>query len=120
MITHLQPNEIFVFGSHVTGHHAGGAARQAVERFGAEVGKGEGLQGQSYAIPTMNGQQLFQDAIDRFIGFAIEHPELTFLLTRVGCGIAGYDKQEVIRMFRQATPDGWPVNVIPPEGWTFG
>ncbi len=117
MITHLGPNEVFVFGSHVTGHHGGGAARQAVERFGAVVGQGEGLQGQSYAIPTMNGKQLFQDAIDRFIAFATAHPETTFLLTRVGCGIAGHDEREVIEMFRQATPDGWPANIVPPEGW---
>lgn len=117
MITELQPNEIFVFGSHVTGHHAGGAARQAVERFGAVVGQGEGLQGQSYAIPTMNGRQLFQDAIDRFVGYAADHPDLTFRLTRVGCGIAGYDESEVIAMFREALPDGWPANIVSPDGW---
>ena len=117
MITQLQPNEVFVFGSHITGHHAGGAARQAVERFGAVVGQGEGLQGQSYAIPTMNGDQLFQNAIERFITFATQHPESTFLLTKVGCGIAGYSEPEVIAMFRQATPHGWPANVIPPDGW---
>jgi hypothetical protein len=117
MITRLKPNEVFVFGSHVTGHHAGGAARQAVERFGAVVGQGEGLQGQSYAIPTMNGDQLFRDAIGRFITFAVDHPQSTFLLTKVGCGIAGYAEPEVIAMFRQATPNGWPANLIPPEGW---
>ena len=58
-----------------------------------------------------------RDAIDRFVAFAAEHPETTFLLTRVGCGIAGYDEAEVIAMFRQATPDGWPANITPPNGW---
>jgi hypothetical protein len=117
MITQLQPNEIFVFGSHATGHHGGGAARQAVQQFGAIVGQGEGLQGQSYALPTMNGDDLFQEAIGRFLAFAAEHPEKRFLLTKVGCGIAGYAEPQVITMFRRALPNGWPTNVIPPDGW---
>lgn len=117
MITQLEPGEVFVFGSHITGHHAGGAARQAVERFGAIVGQGEGLQGQSYAIPTMNGQDLFRKAIGRFIWFANAHPETRFLLTKVGCGIAGYPESEVRALFGQATPAGWPSNVVPPDGW---
>lgn len=117
MITRLGPGEVFVFGSHASGHHAGGAARQAVERFGAIVGQGEGLQGQSYAIPTMNGRAVFRAAIERFVGFAGEHPDTRFLLTRVGCGIAGYPESEVRELFRLAAQGGWPSNVLPPEGW---
>jgi hypothetical protein len=117
MITKLAPNQIFVFGSHLTGHHAGGAARQAVDRFGAIVGQGEGLQGQSYAIPTMHGEAVFRTAIQTFVAFAAEHPELEFLLTRVGCGIAGYPENNVIAIFRDALPAGWPENIVPPAGW---
>jgi len=117
MITALGPNEIFVFGSHLSGHHAGGAARQAVEQFGAIVGQGEGLQGQSYAIPTMHSEQLFRDAIGRFVAFAGLHPELTFLLTKVGTGIAGFREQSVREWFAEALPNGWPENIVPPEGW---
>ena len=117
MIATLGPNEIFVFGSHLSGHHAGGAARQAVEQFGAIVGQGEGLQGQSYAIPTMHGEQLFRDAIGRFVAFAGLHPELRFLLTKVGTGIAGFREQSVREWFAEALPNGWPENIVPPEGW---
>src|SRR4051794_36437942 len=114
MISELGPNEIFVFGSHITGHHAGGAARQAVDQFGAIVGQGEGLQGQSYAIPTMNGRELFETAIRPFLGFAAAPPDLTFRLTKVGCGIAGYDERTVIDMFASETSGTWPENIIPP------
>jgi hypothetical protein len=117
VITHLEPGQIFVFGSHATGHHAGGAARQAVERFGAVVGQGEGLQGQSYAIPTMHGEDLFRQAIRTFIDFAAARPELEFLLTKVGCGIAGFLEVDVIAMFQESLSDGWPTNVVPPVGW---
>ncbi len=117
MITKLNDNQVFVFGSALSGHHAGGAARQAVERFGAIVGQGEGLQGRSYAIPTMDGDEVFRQAIGRFLQLAASHPELEFLLTKVGCGIAGYAESEVKAMFRAALPDGWPGNVLPPEEW---
>lgn len=117
MIMHLAPNQVFVFGSNAAGHHAGGAARQAVEQFGAIMGQGEGLQGQSYAIPTMNGRDLFQQAIQRFIDFAASRPDLQFFLTKVGCGIAGYPEDEVRTMFHKALPSGWPKNIVPPAGW---
>lgn len=117
MITHLEPNAVFVFGSNTAGHHAAGAARQAVEQFGAVMGQGEGLQGQSYAIPTMNGRELFQEAIQRFVAFAASRPDLQFMLTKVGCGIAGYSESEVRQMFQRALPAGWPENITPPEGW---
>ena len=101
-ISELQPNEVFVFGSNVRGMHYGGAAAFAVGRFGAIMGQGEGLQGHSYAIPTMEGMENMRAAVDRFIAFAKEHPELTFLVTPIGCGIAGYTPAEVAPQFREA------------------
>ena len=101
-ISVLQPNEVFVFGSNVRGMHYGGAAAFAVGRFGAIMGQGEGLQGQSYAIPTMEGLENMRAAVDRFIAFAQEHTELTFLVTPIGCGIAGYTPAEVAPLFAAA------------------
>ena len=101
-ISTLEDKQIFVFGSNEQGMHCGGAARTAVEKFGAIMGQGEGLQGQSYAIPTMEGIDSMRKAIDRFIEYAKEHPELTFLVTRIGCGIAGYKEEEVAPLFAEA------------------
>lgn len=101
-ISELQPNEVFVFGSNVRGKHYGGAAAFAVKRFGAVMGQGEGLQGQSYAIPTMEGMDNMRAAVERFIAFANEHPELTFLVTPIGCGIAGYTPEDVAPLFAEA------------------
>lgn len=98
-IDSLRPEEIFVFGSNVNGYHAGGAAATAMHRFGAVWGQGEGLQGKSYAIPTMEGMQSMAEAVQRFTEFAAYHPELLFLVTRIGCGIAGYTAQEVAPLF---------------------
>ncbi len=99
-IDHLEGDEIFVFGSNVHGHHGGGAAAFAMDRFGAVWGQGEGLQGQSYAIPTMEGMQSMREAIERFRMFADQHQELRFLVTRIGCGIAGYTVDEVAPLFK--------------------
>lgn len=101
-ISVLQPNEVFVFGSNVRGKHYGGAAAFAVKRFGAIMGQGEGLQGQSYAIPTMEGIDNMRAAVERFIAFAQEHLELTFLVTPIGCGIAGYTPEEIAPLFAEA------------------
>lgn len=101
-IRNLQPNEIFVFGSNAQGLHGGGAARTAVEKFGAIFGQGEGLQGQSYAIPTMEGLENTRAAVQRFIQFADCHREMTFLVTRIGCGIAGYTPRQIAPMFVDA------------------
>ena len=101
-ISILQPGQIFVFGSNKYGHHAGGAARYALDHFGAEWGNGEGLQGQSYAIPTMEGLDSTKQAVERFIAFAKDHQELTFLVTPVGCGIAGYTPREIAPFFADA------------------
>jgi len=111
-IEQLEPGEIFVFGSNGQGAHAGGAARFAHERFGAVWGQAEGLQGQSYAIDTMSGLDVFEKQAGRFIEFAREHPELRFLVTEVGCGIAGYTPEQVAPFFRDA-----PGNVVLPESF---
>ena len=102
-ITRLKPNEIFVFGSNLGGRHAGGAARLAADHFGAIMGQGVGLQGQSYAIPTMQGGvDTIQPYVDEFIRFADCHPEMTFLVTRIGCGIAGFTPAEIAPLFAGA------------------
>lgn len=102
-ITSLKKNEIFVFGSNLDGWHAGGAARVAAEQFGAVMGQGVGLQGQSYAIPTMQGGvETIQPYVDEFIRFADSHPEYTFLVTRIGCGIAGFRDEEIAPLFAGA------------------
>ena len=102
-ITQLAANEVFVFGSNLQGHHYGGAARIANEKFGAIFGQGVGLQGQSYAIPTMQGGvETIRPYVDEFIEFAKQHPELTFLVTRIGCGIAGFKDSEIAPLFRGA------------------
>ena len=102
-ITKLQPDEIFVFGSNLAGMHGGGAARLAYQKFGAVWGQGVGLQGQSYAIPTMQGGvETIQPYVDEFIKFAKQHPQLKFLVTEIGCGIAGFSPSEIAPLFEQA------------------
>ena len=98
----LRENEIFVFGSNIEGHHGGGAAYFAFRTFGAVWGVGEGLTGHCYALPTMEGETSFRRAVATFIDCAKRHPNLIFLVTAVGCGIAGYTSNEVAPMFRDA------------------
>jgi len=99
----LQPDEIFVFGSNLQGMHAGGAARAAHCYFGAEWGNGVGIQGQSYAIPTMQGgPETIQPYVDEFIEYAKSHPEQKFLVTPIGCGIAGFTPQDIAPLFKGA------------------
>lgn len=102
-ITELGPDDIFVFGSNLAGHHAGGAARMARHRFGAIEGQGVGLQGQSYAIPTMQGGvDTLKPYVDEFIRFAGNCDQNTFYVTRIGCGIAGFSDEEIAPLFRDA------------------
>ena len=109
----LEKGEIFVFGSNLAGHHMGGAARAAHKKFGAEWGVGVGLTGQSYAIPTMQGRvETIRPYVDEFILFAKTHPQLTFLVTRIGCGIAGFRDWEIAPLFKAALD---VENVILPE-----
>ena len=101
-ITELKENEIFVFGSNLQGMHGGGAALIAYKKFGAIWGQGVGLQGQSYGIPTMHGGvDVIKPYVDEFIGFSKSHPELTFLVTRIGCGIAGFRDEEIAPLFKE-------------------
>ena len=101
-ITELKENEIFVFGSNLEGMHGGGAARLAYNKFGAIWGQGVGFQGQSYGIPTMHGGvDAIKPYVDEFIEFAKSHPELTFLVTRIGCGIAGFRDEEIAPLFKE-------------------
>ena len=103
MISALKENEIFVFGSNLGGMHGGGAARAAYNRFGAVWGQGVGLQGQSYAIPTMQGGvETIKPYVDEFIEFAQTHRELKFFVTRIGCGIAGFRDEQIAPLFAAA------------------
>ena len=103
MITELNPDEVFVFGSNLAGMHMGGAAHAAFKHFGAMMGCGEGLRGQSYAIPTMQGGvETIAPYVDSFISFAKEHPELFFFVTRIGCGIAGFRDRDIAPLFAAA------------------
>ena len=114
-ITSLEPNEIFVFGSNLKGMHGGGAAYIAYRKFGAIMGQGVGLQGQSYAIPTMQGGvETIRPYVDEFILFAQQHPELTFLVTRIGCGIAGFTDEEISPLFEAAHE---VENIVLPPNW---
>jgi hypothetical protein len=111
-VDRLAPGEIIVVGTNANGLHGAGAALYAMQHFGLKWGQAEGLSGQTYALPTMEGMASFAQAALRFQMYAELTPDLTFLLTKVGCGIAGYDEKLVMDLFKAA-----PVNVIRPEGW---
>ena len=120
-ITSLKENEIFVFGSNLNGNHAGGAAYLAVEKFGAQMGNPEGIQGQSYAIPTLdkNMDRInltdLEQSICRFYQYAEENPGNVFYMTKIGCGIAGYELSDIATVVNcRNIPD----NVIIPEEFT--
>ena len=99
----LDPNEVFVFGSNLRGMHNGGAARYAMDRFGAEPGTGVGMTGRCYAIPTMQGGvETIVPYVNEFFDYARNHPELKFLVTRIGCGIAGFKDTEIAPLFKAA------------------
>lgn len=111
-------NPIFVFGSNLAGVHGAGAAKFARENHGAIYGQGVGLQGESYAIPTKDENietlplhRIFPFVV-HFLYFAAQHPEMTFNVTRIGCGLAGYSDKNIAPMFR-----GAPQNCVLPDGW---
>lgn len=117
-ITSLEKDEVFVFGSNKDGQHSGGASAMAVAKFGAIMGQAEGLQGQSYAITTDGvPEEAMYKSIDRFCDYAKDHPELTFLVTAVGCGSAGYTPYVVAPMFRKAIR--LPNVKLPKAFWMF-
>ena len=102
-ITELKADEVFVFGSNLAGMHGGGAAWLAFQKFGAVMGCGVGLRGQSYAIPTMQGGvETIKPYVDEFIAYAKTRPDLFFYVTRIGCGIAGFRDREIAPLFKEA------------------
>lgn len=112
-ITHLEPNEIFVFGSNRQGFHMAGAALIAVQRFGAAFGQGKGPQGRSFAVVTMDTTlDQIGCEINSFLGWARTYSDKTFLVTKIGCGIAGYSVKEIGDLFRARVI---PPNVILPK-----
>ena len=114
-VNELKEDEVFVFGSNLKGMHGGGAARVAYDKFGAVWGQGVGMQGQSYAIPTMHGgTDVIAPYVDEFIQYAKDHPEKKFLVTPVGCGIAGFSNEEIAPLFKAAVA---MENVSLPNGW---
>ena len=119
-VTELLEGQVFVFGSNRAGRHGRGAAKTAL-KWGAIYGQGEGLMGQTYGIPT-KGRKMevltlreIGYAVDRFLRFAEAHPELTFLVTPVGCGLAGYSPKDIAPLF--LPPPFNPINVILPESF---
>lgn len=107
-ITKLAPNEIFVFGSNLSGRHGKGAAKQAMS-WGAIYGQKDGLQGRTYGIPTVGvsvykslSVEQIKPYVDTFVQFAKDNPNLTFLVTEIGCGLAGHKSKDIAPLFEQA------------------
>jgi len=119
-ITKLKKNQVFVFGSNEAGIHGAGAAKLAVEKFGAKMGMGYGLQGQSFGIPTKDTfiRTLSLDKIEfyiySFLSEVMEYPDTEFLVTKIGCGLAGYSEEEIANLFKGKFI---PENVILPESF---
>jgi hypothetical protein len=111
-------NKIFVFGSNLAGVHGAGAARDAVQQYGAIFGQGIGLQGQSYGIPTKDNRintlpiERVKNYVDEFIAFARNNPKMDFFVTKIGCGLAGFTEDEIAPLFKNA-----PDNCELPQGW---
>jgi hypothetical protein len=120
-ITELAENQVFVFGSNLAGKHNGGGARIAFEKFGAIYGQGIGFQGQSYAIPTLgfNFEKLHLDQIasyvKQFLYYAFINTKKEFLVTEIGCGIAGYNHEQIAPLFLQFLPLNSLPNIILPK-----
>lgn len=119
VITTLEKNNIFVFGSNLAGMHGGGAARTAL-KWGAIMGRGVGLQGSTYAIPTMfRTVNEIKPYVDDFVEFAKNHPEYRFLVTRIGCGIAGFTVEEIAGLFKPVVMDDITNIFLPEDFVTF-
>jgi hypothetical protein len=110
--------EVFVFGANTRGIHGKGAALAARREHGAIIGVGEGPQGSSYAIPTkdlyLRPRSLgeIKTSVETFIRYAVNHPEMTFRVTRIGCGLAGFKDHQIAPMFAKT-----PENCLLPDGW---
>jgi hypothetical protein len=115
-ITELKPNEIFIFGSNLKGIHGAGAAKLAREKFGAKMGVSIGITGQCYAIPTKDENiwtlplSRIEEYVIDFIQYAKENPDKIFLVSKIGCGLAGYTPEDIAPMFKN-----YPKNVIIPK-----
>jgi len=123
-ITSLEPNQVFVFGSNLAGRHGRGAALMAYRMFGALHGQGEGLMGRSYGIATKDRWlnvlpvAAIKIGVDQFIEFAGEHPELEFLVTEIGCGLAGYKPEDIAPLFAPIVRDSRLKNIaLPTSFW---
>lgn len=114
----LSEHEVFVFGSNLAGMHGGGAARVARLVHGAAMGIGEGMTGNAYALPTMDKSLVPRSLNDiarsaiQFLAYAENCPALTFQVTRIGCGIAGFTNEQIAPLFKNA-----PLNCVLPSGW---
>jgi len=115
-ISHLEDGEVFVFGSNESGIHGAGAAKLAFDKFGAVWGIGVGHEGKTYAIPTKDYNiktldfEEINDYVKEFLIYAEKNSYFTFLVTEIGCGLAGYDPKDIAPLFR-----GYPLNVILPK-----
>ena len=111
---------IFVFGSNRQGRHGAGAAYHARSKYGAEYGVAEGPTGEAYAIVTKELRPGYppvtldevREGVQRFLEYARTHYDLTFQVTRIGCGLAGFTEEEIAPLFSEA-----PYNCALPEGW---
>lgn len=114
----MERGAVFVFGSNHAGRHGRGAALVAMRKYGARPGQGEGLSGRSYGIPTKDRTICtlplgrIWNHVGRFVAFARSRPDLTFAVTRIGCGLAGWRDKDIAPMFADA-----PDNCELPEGW---
>ena len=114
-----QPGQVFVFGSNLSGHHGGGAARAAHQNYGAEWGVAEGRTGRCYAIPTVNVQisgprplESIAHSVRNFLSYAEWDSKEQFFVTRIGCGLAGHKDADIAPMFANA-----PANCSLPDTW---
>lgn len=111
-------SSVFVFGSNLAGRHGKGSALDARVKYGAQLGVGEGPTGNAYAIPTKTGDlrtrslDAIRVSVEKFKAYALGRPDLTFQVTRVGCGLAGYRDDQIGPMFSDA-----PENCLLPGEW---
>lgn len=117
----MNKKQIFVFGSNREGRHGKGAAYTALKKYNAVYGQSKGLQGNSYGIITKELRSNFpkvtlqeiQEQVDSFLKFATERQELEFLITKIGCGLAGFKEEEIRPLFNSV-----PKNCILPDDWS--
>ena len=120
-ISRVPANGVFVFGSNEAGIHGDGAARLAVQSFGATFGRGFGFSGKSFAIPTKDSKittlplEVIGNYIKRFVAESKLHPENFYFVTAIGCGLAGYTASEIAPMFFALMREELPNYAFPAE-----